>query len=81
MLRETRQSEKDKLSHLYVESNKQNKLTNKIETDSDTDYGLIAVRSRVVERWAKKVKGLKKTDKNNSMVMVRGKGGLGDRRG
>ena len=36
MLSETSQSEKDKyhMIHLYVETNEQNKLTNKIETDS-----------------------------------------------
>ena len=36
MLSEISQSEKDKyhMIHLYVETNEQNKLTNKIETDS-----------------------------------------------
>ena len=44
---------------MYVESNEQNKLTNKIETDIDR---LTAVREEVgLEGWAKKEKGLSKT--------------------
>ena len=38
--------------HLYVEPNEQNKPTNKIETDSDTENRLAAVRVEGAWGWA-----------------------------
>ena len=67
-----------------MESNEQNKLINKIETDSDTENKLTAVSGEGLGDWVKTVKGLSKKsvktqliDTDNSMVITRGTGSEG----
>ena len=66
--------------HLYVESNKQNKLTNEVETLINTENQLTALRGQGVGGWIKKVKRWSKGKRNpidtdNSMVAARRKEG------
>ena len=61
--------------HLYVESNEQNKQNRNVFID--TGNTLTVVRGRGLEDWIERVKGLSKeknSDKDNIMVITRGKG-------
>ena len=69
MLSEISQSEKDKHHMIslirYQGSNEQNKLTNKIETDSQEDSRLTAVIWEGVRGLGEKCEGIKKNKKHH----------------